>query len=171
MHEVVITSAVRTAIGTFGGRLKDTPVADMATTVVRHAIERAKIEPKDVEQVVMGHVVSSQPSDLYLSRVSAINAGCLPSVTAFNVNRLCGSGLQALVCAAQSIQLGDTQIAVSAGAENMSRGPFISNSNRFGQRMGDSTLVDMMVGALHDPFERIHTVSYTHLTLPTIYSV
>jgi len=156
MHEVVITSAVRTAIGTFGGRLKDTPVADMATTVVRHAIERAKIEPKDVEQVVMGHVVSSQPSDLYLSRLSAINAGCLPSVTAFNVNRLCGSGLQALVCAAQSIQLGDTQIAVSAGAENMSRGPFISNSNRFGQRMGDSTLVDMMVGALHDPFERIH---------------
>jgi acetyl-CoA C-acetyltransferase len=156
MREVVIVSAVRTAIGTFGGRLKDTPVLEMATTVVRQAIHRAQIQAQEVDQLVMGHVVSSQPSDLYLSRASAIHAGCDHRISAFNVNRLCGSGLQALVCAAQSIMLGDTSIAVSAGAENMSRGPYISNANRFGQRMGDSTLVDMMVGALHDPFEKIH---------------
>ena len=104
----------------------------------------------------MGHVVNTEPKDLYLSRVAALNAGCDQKVTAFNVNRLCGSGLQALVCAAQSIMLGDTQIAVAGGAENMSRGPFLNPTQRFGQRMGDATLVDMMVGALHDPFDKIH---------------
>ncbi len=156
MHEVVIVSGMRTAIGTFGGSLKDTPVTELATTAVKAALDKAKVSASDVDQVVMGHVVNTEPKDLYLSRVAALNAGCDQRVTAFNVNRLCGSGLQALVCAAQSIMLGDTQIAVAGGAENMSRGPFINPSQRFGQRMGDAALVDMMVGALHDPFDKIH---------------
>jgi acetyl-CoA C-acetyltransferase len=156
MREVVIVSGMRTAIGTFGGSLKDTPVTELATTAVKAALERAQVNACDVDQVVMGHVVNTEPKDLYLSRVAALNAGCDQKVTAFNVNRLCGSGLQALVCAAQSIMLGDTQIAVAGGAENMSRGPFLNPTQRFGQRMGDATLVDMMVGALHDPFDKIH---------------
>ena len=156
MREVVIVSGMRTAIGTFGGSLKDTPVSELATTVVKAALERAQVNAAEVDQVVMGHVVNTEPRDLYLSRVAALNAGCDQRVTAFNVNRLCGSGLQALVCAAQSIMLGDTHIAVAAGAENMSRGPFLNPTQRFGQRMGDATLVDMMVGALHDPFDKIH---------------
>ena len=157
MHDVVIVSGMRTAIGTFGGSLKDTPVTELATTAVKAALERAQLKGADVDQVVMGHVVNTEPKDLYLSRVAALNAGCDQKVTAFNVNRLCGSGLQALVCAAQSIMLGDTQIAVAGGAENMSRGPFLNPTQRFGQRMGDATLVDMMVGALHDPFENLQS--------------
>ena len=156
MREVVIVSGMRTAIGTFGGSLKDTPVTELATTAVKAALDKAHVEAKEVDQVVMGHVVNTEPKDLYLSRVAALNAGCDQRVTAFNVNRLCGSGLQALVCAAQSIMLGDTHIAVAGGAENMSRGPFINPTQRFGQRMGDAALVDMMVGALHDPFDKIH---------------
>ncbi len=156
MREVVIVSGMRTAIGTFGGSLKDTPVTELATTAVKAALERAHIKGSEVDQVVMGHVVNTEPKDLYLSRVAALNAGCDQRVTAFNVNRLCGSGLQALVCAAQSIMLGDTHIAVAGGAENMSRGPFLNPTQRFGQRMGDATLIDMMVGALHDPFDKIH---------------
>ena len=156
MREVVVVSALRTAIGTFGGSLKDTPPSAMATTVVKEAIQKAGILATEVDQVVMGHVINTEPKDLYLSRVAAIQAGCDNRVTAFNVNRLCGSGLQALVCAAQSIQLADTRIAVAGGAENMTRAPFLNNAQRFGQRMGDVQLVDMMIGALHDPFENIH---------------
>ena len=156
MREVVVVSALRTAIGTFGGSLKDTPPSAMATTVVKEAIQKAGILATEVDQVVMGHVINTEPKDLYLSRVAAIQAGCDNRVTAFNVNRLCGSGLQAVVCAAQSIMLGDTQIAVAGGAENMSRAPFVNAAQRFGQRMGDVQLVDMMIGALHDPFENIH---------------
>ena len=156
MREVVIVSGMRTAIGTFGGSLKDTPVTELATTAVKAALDKAHVDAKEVDQVVMGHVVNTEPKDLYLSRVAALHAGCDQRVTAFNVNRLCGSGLQALVCAAQSIMLGDTHIAVAGGAENMSRGPFINPTQRFGQRMGDAALVDMMVGALHDPFDKIH---------------
>jgi acetyl-CoA C-acetyltransferase len=156
MREVVVVSALRTAIGTFGGSLKDTPPSQMATVVVKKAIEQAGIQAQEVDQVVMGHVINTEPKDLYLSRFSAIQAGCDHRVTAFNVNRLCGSGLQAVVCAAQSIQLGDTQIAVAGGAENMTRSPFINAAQRMGQRMGDVQLVDMMIGALHDPFENIH---------------
>jgi len=149
-------SAVRTAIGTFGGSLKDVPPIELGTTVVREALSRAQVHGADVGHVVFGHVVNTEPKDMYLSRVAAIQAGCGQETPAFNVNRLCGSGLQAIVSAAQSIQLGDCDIAIGGGAENMSRAPFASLNMRWGSRMGDTKMVDMMVGALHDPFQTIH---------------
>ena len=156
MRDVVVVSAVRTAIGTFGGSLKDVPPIELGTTVVREAVSRAQVNGADVGHVVFGHVVNTEPKDMYLSRVAAIQAGCGQETPAFNVNRLCGSGLQAIVSAAQSIQLGDCDIAVGGGAENMSRAPFASLNMRWGSRMGDTKMVDMMVGALHDPFQTIH---------------
>lgn len=156
MRDVVVVSAVRTAIGTFGGSLKDVPPTELGTSVVREALSRAQVNGADVGHVVFGHVVNTEPKDMYLSRVAAIQAGCGQETPAFNVNRLCGSGLQAIVSAAQSIQLGDCDIAVGGGAENMSRAPFASLNMRWGSRMGDSKMVDMMVGALHDPFQTIH---------------
>ena len=156
MRDVVVVSAVRTAIGTFGGSLKDVPPIELGTTVVREALSRAQVNGADVGHVVFGHVVNTEPKDMYLSRVAAIQAGCGQETPAFNVNRLCGSGLQAIVSAAQSIQLGDCDIAIGGGAENMSRAPFASLNMRWGSRMGDTKMVDMMVGALHDPFQTIH---------------
>ncbi len=156
MNEVVVVSAVRTAIGTFGGSLKDIPPTELGATVVREALARGKVNGAEVGHVVFGHVVNTEPKDMYLSRVAAIQAGCGQETPAFNVNRLCGSGLQAIVSAAQSIQLGDCDIAVGGGAENMSRAPFASLNMRWGSRMGDTKMVDMMVGALHDPFQTIH---------------
>ena len=156
MRDVVVVSAVRTAIGTFGGSLKDVPPIELGTTVVREALSRAQVHGADVGHVVFGHVVNTEPKDMYLSRVAAIQAGCGQETPAFNVNRLCGSGLQAIVSAAQSIQLGDCDVAIGGGAENMSRAPFASLNMRWGSRMGDSKMVDMMVGALHDPFQTIH---------------
>jgi acetyl-CoA C-acetyltransferase len=156
MRDVVVVSAVRTAIGTFGGSLKDVPPTELGTTVVREALSRAQVNGADVGHVVFGHVVNTEPKDMYLSRVAAIQAGCGQETPAFNVNRLCGSGLQAIVSAAQSIQLGDCSIAIGGGAENMSRAPFASLNMRWGSRMGDTKMVDMMVGALHDPFQTIH---------------
>ena len=156
MRDVVVVSAVRTAIGTFGGSLKDVPPIELGTTVVREALSRAQVNGVDVGHVVFGHVVNTEPKDMYLSRVAAIQAGCGQETPAFNVNRLCGSGLQAIVSAAQSIQLGDCDIAIGGGAENMSRAPFASLNMRWGSRMGDTKMVDMMVGALHDPFQTIH---------------
>ena len=156
MRDVVVVSAVRTAIGTFGGSLKDVPPIELGTTVVREALSREQVNGADVGHVVFGHVVNTEPKDMYLSRVAAIQAGCGQETPAFNVNRLCGSGLQAIVSAAQSIQLGDCDIAIGGGAENMSRAPFASLNMRWGSRMGDSKMVDMMVGALHDPFQTIH---------------
>ena len=156
MRDVVVVSAVRTAIGTFGGSLKDVPPIELGATVVREALSRAQVNGADVGHVVFGHVVNTEPKDMYLSRVAAIQAGCGQETPAFNVNRLCGSGLQAIVSAAQSIQLGDCDIAIGGGAENMSRAPFASLNMRWGSRMGDSKMVDMMVGALHDPFQTIH---------------
>jgi acetyl-CoA C-acetyltransferase len=155
-REVVVVSAVRTAIGTFGGSLKDIPPTDLGAQVVRESLARAKVDGKDVGHVVFGHVVNTEPKDMYLSRVAAINGGCGESTPAYNVNRLCGSGLQAIVSAAQSVLLGDTDIAIGGGAENMSRAPFASLNMRWGARMGDSKMVDMMMGALHDPFHTIH---------------
>jgi acetyl-CoA C-acetyltransferase len=155
-REVVVVSAVRTAIGTFGGSLKDIPPTELGAQVVRESLSRAKVEGKDVGHVVFGHVVNTEPKDMYLSRVAAINGGCGEGTPAYNVNRLCGSGLQAIVSAAQSVLLGDTDIAVGGGAENMSRAPFASLNMRWGARMGDSKMVDMMMGALHDPFHTIH---------------
>ena len=156
MRDVVVVSAVRTAIGTFGGSLKDVPPIELGTTVVREALSRAQVNGADVGHVVFGHVVNTEPKDMYLSRVAAIQAGCGQETPAFNVNRLCGSGLQAIVSAAQAIQLGDCDIAIGGGAENMSRAPFASLNMRWGSRMGDTKMVDMMVGALHDPFQTIH---------------
>ena len=155
-REVVVVSAVRTAIGTFGGSLKDVPPSDLAALVVRESIARAGLQGKDVGHVVFGHVVNTEPKDMYLSRVAAVNGGCPKETVAMNVNRLCGSGLQAVVSAAQSILLGDCDAAIGGGAENMSRAPFASLAARWGIRMGDSKLVDMMVGALTDPFAGTH---------------
>jgi acetyl-CoA C-acetyltransferase len=155
-REVVVVSGVRTAIGTFGGSLKDTPPTELGALVVRESLARAGVDGKDVGHVVFGHVVNTEPKDMYLSRVAAINGGCAEGTPAFNVNRLCGSGLQAIVSASQSILLGDTDIAIGGGAENMSRAPFASLNMRWGARMGDTKMVDMMIGALHDPFHTIH---------------
>jgi len=155
-REVVVVSAVRTAIGTFGGSLKDVPPTELGATVVRESLARASVEGKDVGHVVFGHVVNSEPKDMYLSRVAALNGGCAEGTPAFNVNRLCGSGLQAIVSASQAILLGDADIAIGGGAENMSRAPYASLASRWGARMGDTKMIDMMIGALHDPFHTIH---------------
>ena len=135
-REVVVVSGVRTAIGTFGGSLKDTPPTELGAIVVREALARAQVEGKDVGHVVFGHVVNTEPKDMYLSRVAAINGGCGGTTPAFNVNRLCGSGLQAIVSASQAILLGDCDVAIGAGAENMSRGPYANLPQRWGTRMG-----------------------------------
>ena len=156
MREVVVVSGVRTAIGTFGGSLKDSPPTVLGATVVREALSRATVEGAEVGHVVFGHVVNTEPKDMYLSRVAAVEGGCSQDTPAFNVNRLCGSGLQAIISASQAIQLGDTDVAIGGGAENMSRGPYANLTQRWGTRMGDAKLVDMMTGALHDPFHTIH---------------
>ncbi|HYR25389.1 MAG TPA: beta-ketoacyl synthase N-terminal-like domain-containing protein, partial [Aquabacterium sp.] len=155
-REVVFVGAARTAIGSFGGSLKDVPPADLGALVIKTALERAGVQPKDVGHVVLGHVIPSVPQDAYISRVAALNAGVPQETPAFNVNRLCGSGLQAIVSAAQSIQLGDCDIAVGAGAESMSRGGYLVTTNRWGARMGDVKMLDYMLGALHDPRMHIH---------------
>ena len=155
-REVVVVSAVRTAIGTFGGALKDMPPCELGAAVVREVLARSQVGGDDVGHVVFGHVVNTEPRDMYLSRVAALQGGCGQGTPAFNVNRLCGSGLQAIVSAAQAIALGDTDIAIGGGAENMSRAPYASLTSRWGNRMGDSKMIDMMIGALHDPFHNIH---------------
>ena len=155
-REIVVVGAARTAIGTFGGTLKDVPLSQLATTAVKAALERSGVEPGAVGHVALGNVIPTEPRDAYLSRVAALNAGLPEAVPAFNVNRLCGSGLQAIISAAQTIALGDTDIAIGGGAESMSRGPYISSGMRWGQRMGDARMVDYMLAALHDPFQDIH---------------
>ncbi len=155
-REVVVVSGVRTAIGTYGGSLKDIAPSELAAQVVRESLKRANVDGKDVGHVVFGHVVNTEPKDMYISRLAAVNGGCAEGTPAFNVNRLCGSGLQAIISASQSILLGDTDIAIGGGAENMSRAPFASLNMRWGARMGDTKMVDMMIGALHDPFHNIH---------------
>ncbi|AWB33737.1 acetyl-CoA C-acyltransferase family protein [Orrella marina] len=156
MREVWVTSAVRTAIGDFGGGLKDVPPIDLGATVVKAALERSAVPGDEVRHLAFGHVVPTEARDVYLSRVVALNAGLPETTAAFNVNRLCGSGLQAIVSASQSILLGDTEIAVGGGAENMSRGGYLSEAMRSGARMGDTKVTDMMVAALTDPFGRMH---------------
>ena len=156
MREVVVVSGARTAIGTFGGSLKDVPPTQLGAIVVAEALKRAGVEGGEVGHVVFGHVINTEPKDMYLSRVAALNGGVSKETPCLTVNRLCGSGLQAIVSAAQSIMLGDTDIAIGGGAESMSRGPYTLPAARFGQRMGDIKGIDMMVGALHDPFDNIH---------------
>ncbi|QAZ38026.1 acetyl-CoA C-acyltransferase [Methylibium sp. Pch-M] len=155
-RDVFVVGAARTAIGTYGGTLKDTPLADLATLAVRTAIERSGAKAGSIGHLAMGNVIPTEPRDAYLSRVAAINAGLSKETPAFNVNRLCGSGLQAIVSAAQSVLLGDCELAVGAGAESMSRGPYHVNTARWGARMGDTAMVDYTVGILHDPFHKIH---------------
>ncbi|KWF05911.1 beta-ketothiolase BktB [Burkholderia ubonensis] len=154
--EVVVVSGVRTAIGDFGGSLKDFAPTELGTKVVREVLSRANVPGDAVGHVVFGHVVNTEPKDMYLSRVAAIDGGVAQHTPAMNVNRLCGSGLQAIVSAAQTILLGDADVAIGGGAESMSRAPYTVPAARFGQRMGDGKLVDMMLGALHDPFQTIH---------------
>ena len=155
-REVVIVSGARSAIGTYGGSLKDIAPTELAGQLVREVLARADVKGDEVGHVVFGHVVNTEPKDMYLSRVAAINGGCAEGVPAYNVNRLCGSGLQAIVNASQSILLGDCDIAIGGGAEGMSRAPYASLNMRWGARMGDTKMVDMMVSALHDPFHNIH---------------
>jgi acetyl-CoA C-acetyltransferase len=155
-REVVVLSGARTAIGDYGGALKDVPPSELAATVIREAVKRAKIDPQTVNQLVLGNVIHTEAKDMYISRVACIQGGLPQDTTALTVNRLCGSGLQAIVSAAQSIALGDADVAVGAGAESMSRGGFLDPSKRWGARMGDSTQTDMMVGALTDPFDTVH---------------
>lgn len=155
-NEVVVISAVRTAIGSFGGTLKDVPMTTLATTVVREALQRSKVALEDVGHVVMGNVIPTEPRDAYLARVAALDAGLAVETPAFNVNRLCGSGLQAIVSAAQSIALGDCRVAVAGGAESMSRGPYLLQNARWGARLGDQRSLDYMNGILHDPWQGFH---------------
>jgi acetyl-CoA C-acetyltransferase len=155
-REVVIVSGARSAIGTYGGSLKDVAPTELAGQIVRDVLARAQVKGDEVGHVVFGHVVNTEPKDMYLSRVAAINGGCAEGVPAYNVNRLCGSGLQAIVNASQSILLGDCDIAIGGGAEGMSRAPYASLNMRWGARMGDTKMIDMVVGALHDPFHTIH---------------
>ncbi len=155
-REVVVVSAVRTAVGDYGGALKDIPPTQLGASVLKEAIARAKVDPASVGHVFFGHVINTEPRDMYLSRWATINAGLPKETAAANVNRLCGSGLQAIIQAAQSIMLGDTDVAVGAGAESMSRSPYALLSERWGARMGDTKAVDMMVGALSDPFDGVH---------------
>jgi len=154
--EIYVVSAVRSAIGGFGGSLKDLPLADLATAVTRAAIERAGVDAGQIGHVVMGSVIPTEPRDAYLARVAAMNAGIPKETPAFNVNRLCGSGLQAIVSAAQCLLLGDTDVALAAGAESMSRGPYLLPQARWGARMGDLQGIDYTVGVLQDPFEHFH---------------
>ena len=154
--EIYVVSAVRSAIGTFGGSLKDLPLADLATQVTRAAIERSGIAAEQIGHMVMGNVIPTEPRDAYLGRVAAMNAGIPKETPAFNVNRLCGSGLQAIVSAAQSLLLGEAEAVIAAGAESMSRGPYLLPQARWGARMGDLNGVDYMLGILQDPFEGFH---------------
>jgi acetyl-CoA C-acetyltransferase len=154
--EIVLLSGVRTAIGDYGGSLKDVPPTQLAAQVVRDAITRSGLQGSDIGACAFGNVIHTEPKDMYLSRVAAINGGLPHTSQAFTLNRLCGSGLQAIICAAQQILLGDTDAAVAGGAENMSRGLYSSATLRWGQRMGDAGMMDMMVGALTDPFDTLH---------------
>jgi acetyl-CoA C-acetyltransferase len=153
---VVVLAGVRTAIGKYGGGLAAVPPCDLAATVVREAVTRAGVHPDAVGHAVFGNVIHTEVRDMYLSRVAAVNGGLPVKTPAFTVNRLCGSGLQAIVSAAQAIGLGDCDVAVAGGAESMSRGQYWLPGMRWGQRMGDGPVVDAMVGALSDPFDGCH---------------
>ena len=155
-RDVVIVGAARTAIGTYGGALKDMTACDLGTHAVKEAFARAKVDPAQAGQIVFGNVIHTEARDMYVSRVVGINAGMANESAALTLNRLCGSGLQAIVTAANAIQLGDTDIAVGGGVETMSRAAFASQTTRWGARMGDTKMIDMMVGAVTDPFGAGH---------------
>lgn len=156
MQDIVILDGARTAIGTFGGALAGTLPCALGTHVATEAMKRSGVEPMQIDHIFMGHVINTEPRDMYLSRVTGIEAGIPEGVPAMNVNRLCGSGMQAIVSAAQSLALDDAAFALAGGAECMSRSPYILPSARFGQKMGDATAIDMMLGALNCPFGTGH---------------
>ncbi|WP_371157912.1 beta-ketothiolase BktB [Jannaschia sp. 2305UL9-9] len=156
MSDIVILSGVRSAIGTFGGSLAGTAPIDLATVVSKAAIERAGVAAERIGTTVFGHVINTEPRDMYLSRAAAIGAGVPDTVPAMNVNRLCGSGVQAVVSGVQALMLGDTDMALVGGAECMSRSPYALPGTRWGTRMGDAGVVDMMLGALTCPFGTGH---------------
>ncbi len=156
VREVVIASGVRTAIGDYGGSLKDFAPTDLAARCVKEALSRAGVAGNEVGHVVFGNVIHTESKDMYLSRVASMNGGIPKEVPAMTLNRLCGSGLQAIVSAAQIIALGDADIAVAGGAESMSRSNYWLPTARWGNKMGDQVLVDVMLGALSDPFEGMH---------------
>ncbi len=155
-REVVVVSGARTAIGDYGGALKEMAATKLGAVAIREAVARAKIEPGRVGHVVMGSVIHGEAKDMYLSRVAALEAGIQVGTPCLTVNRLCGSGLQAIVSAAQHLMLGECDVAVAGGAESMSRAAYFLPAGRWGQRMGDATVVDAMTGALHDPFGNGH---------------
>ncbi|WP_238365683.1 acetyl-CoA C-acyltransferase family protein [Mesobacterium pallidum] len=154
--DIVILGGARTAIGTFGGSLAGTAPIDLGTAAAKAALERAGVEGGQVGHVVFGHVINTEPRDMYLSRVAAMQAGIPDTTPAMNVNRLCGSGAQAIVSATQSLMLGDADFALAGGAECMSRSPYIVPDQRWGQKMGDIRTLDMMLGALTCPFGTGH---------------
>ena len=154
--DIVILSGARTAIGTFGGALAGMAPIDIATVAAKAALERAGVEGDRIGHVAFGHVINTEPRDMYLSRVAAIQAGVPNGTPAMNVNRLCGSGVQAIVSCAQSLMLGDADFALAGGAENMSRSPYALQAARWGQKMGDTKALDMMTGALTCPFGTGH---------------
>ncbi|MBK6335829.1 MAG: acetyl-CoA C-acyltransferase family protein [Betaproteobacteria bacterium] len=155
-REVVILSGVRTAIGDYGGSLKDIPPHELAARVVKEAMARSKADPQQVGQCVIGNVIHTEARDMYISRLACVNGGLPVTAGALTLNRLCGSGMQAIITAAHYITLGDTDVAVGGGAESMSRGGYTSTTQRWGARMSDSKMIDMMVGALTDPFDVVH---------------
>jgi acetyl-CoA C-acetyltransferase len=155
-REVVVLSGVRTAVGKYGGSLKDMPPSDLGAAVVREAVGRSGVDPAEVGHVVFGNVIHTETRDMYLSRVATVNGGLPVETPAFTLNRLCGSGLQAIVSAAQLVLLGDTDVALAGGSENMSRGLYGVPAMRWGARMGETKASDMMVGALTDPFDDCH---------------
>ena len=156
IREVVVLSGTRTAIGTYGGSLLNSSPGELAATVVKEAISRASLGGEDIQHTVIGNVIHTEPRDMYISRVAAVNGGIPIESPALTVNRLCGSGLQAIVSAAQIIMLGDAETAIAGGVECMSSAPYWAPAMRWGQRMGEGTLVDAMNAALHDPFDACH---------------
>ena len=152
VESVVIASAARTAIGSFGGSLKDVSAIDLGTVATKEAIERSGMDPDAIGHTVIGNVIHGETRDMYISRVISVNAGVSTHVPALTVNRLCGSGLQAIVSAAQTVMLGDCEAVLAGGAESMSNGGYMLPRMRFGARMGESNVIDMMQGALYDPF-------------------
>ncbi len=155
-REIVILSAVRTPIGKFGGALKDIPPSELAATVVREAVERSGLPAESIGHVVFGNVIHTEGKDMYLSRVAALRGGLPVGTAALTLNRMCGSGLQAILTAGDAIVHGDTDAAIGGGAESMSRAPYWLNAMRWGARMNDATAVDVLVAALTDPFDKVH---------------
>ena len=156
MTDIVILDGARTAIGTFGGALAGTPTTELGAIVAREALARAGVEGAQIGHVVFGNVINTEPKDMYLSRMSAMGAGIPETVPAMNVNRLCGSGAQAIVSVVQSLMLGDAEFGLAGGAENMSRAPYIVPDQRWGAKMGDIRTLDMLLGTLNCPFGSGH---------------